>query len=414
MPTFVIQSVAPDGKKQKIVREAPEKQKIIDSLLTQGYSIISIEEITETSHNIRASVKNFASFFRKRDYSENLAIATRQLATLLAAGITIAEAFNVIIDSADRKDPLKEPLQYLLKGIKEGKRLDKSMEKYPDIFTANYRGVVALGMNTGAIADAFKSLAEDLEKEVSLKKKISAAMTYPTITFFLSLVLNIGLFVFVLPKIVVVIADLNVKLPWITQALMVFMDYLCNPYLVIITLVMIIFAAYQIVCYISTPVGKYNYDFIKLRLPIVGYINRCRYAEQFCRSLSLLIKYGVPIQEAIFISGKIANNSFMEQKLVYPIIDAVSEGIFIADAMKRTGLMPLTSVNLIAAGEATGDISACLKDAAKMLELDLTSALQKSLTLMEPFMIVFMSAFVLSIVLAVMLPIYQIIQNFGM
>lgn len=413
MPTFIVQAVSPEGKKTRITREAPGEQIIIDSLLTQGYSIVSIEEGAKNDETIRSIASNIRELFRKHDYSEELSIATRQLAALLSAGITIAEALNILIGSASRRDPLREPFEAILKGVREGKRIDKVMEDYPNVFSPNYRGVVALGMNTGALAESFNSLAEDLEKEVSLKKKMSAAMTYPIITFVISFILNICLFVFVLPKIVVVIADLDVNLPAITRILMAIMDFVCNPLLVFIALGIMLFIFYQIFAYVSTPVGKFNYDLIKLRLPVIGYINRCRYAERFCRSLALLVQYGVPIQEAVFISGKISNNSFMEQKLIYPIIDAVSEGIFIAEAMKRTGLMPSASVGLLAAGEVTGDIVSCLKDAAKMLELDLTSALQRGLTLMEPIMIVVMSAVVLSIVLAVMLPIYQIIQNFG-
>ncbi|MCQ2736820.1 MAG: type II secretion system F family protein [bacterium] len=413
MPTFTIQVVGKDGVKKRLVREGPSQQEVTDPILQQGYSIISVEENGQTEETIKSVTANIKSFFKKRDYSEQLAIATRQLAAMLSSGITIVEALTIMIGSASRRDPLREAFQALLNGLKEGKRIDKIMEDFPHIFTANYRGVVSLGMNTGALANAFTSLAEDLDKEVSMKKKLSAAMTYPAVTFAISLILNICLFVFVLPKIVTVISDLDVELPMITKILMAVMDYVCNPYLVIITLGILMFASYQIFCYVSTPVGKYNFDLIKLRLPVIGYINRCRYAEQFCRSLSLLVQYSVPIQEAIFLSGKISNNSYMEQKLVYPIIDAVNEGVFIAEAMKRTGRMPPLTVSLLAAGEATGDVSSCLKDAAGMLELELSSALQKALTLMEPIMIVIMSFVVLGIVLAVMLPIYQIIQNFG-
>ncbi len=413
MPIFSVESIPPGGKKTKSVREAKDKQALIDRLLMEKHSIIGIEELAEAPKE-RFSFDTLKRFFRKRDYSPELSIATRQLATLLAAGITVTRAFEIMIESAGVGDCLREPFIFILRGINEGKRIDKLMEEFPDVFKPNYRGIVCLGMNTGCLADAFTSLAEDLEKEVSLKRSLSAAMTYPIVTFFLSFVLNIGLFVGVLPKIVDVIADLDTELPWITKALMAIVGYLCNPYLVIISIVLIFFIAYQIFAYVSTPVGKYNFDFMKLRLPVLGYIFRYRYAENFCRSLALLIQYSVPIQEAIFISGKIADNSFMEQKLIYPTIDAVSEGIFIAQAIKKTGLLPVSSVNLLAAGEATGDVSSCLKDAAKMLELDLTTALQRSLTLIEPIMIVSMSMFVLILVLAVMLPIYQIIQNIGL
>lgn len=413
MPTFVVESVPPGGKKTKSVREARDKQALIDRLLEEKHSIIGIEELTQPESE-KFSFSTLKKFFRKRDYSPELSIATRQLATLLAAGITVTRALEIMIESAGVGDCLREPFTVLLRGINEGKRIDKVMEEFPDVFQPNYRGIVCLGLNTGCLADAFASLAEDLEKEVTLKRNLSAAMTYPIVTFFLSFVLNIALFVGVLPKIVDVIADLDTELPWITQALMAIVGYICNPYLVVITIVLFFFIAYQIFAYASTPVGKYNIDFMKLRLPVLGYIFRCRYAENFCRSLSLLIQYSVPIQEAVFISGKIANNSFMEQKLIYPVIDAIGEGVFIAQAMKKTGLMPVSSINLIAAGEATGDVSQCLKDAAKMLELDLTTALQRSLTLIEPIMIVSMSVFVLILVLAVMLPIYQIIQNVGL
>ena len=413
MPTFIVESVPKGGKKTKSVREAKDKQTLIDHLLQAGHTIVGIEEVTEVKAE-KFSLETLKKFFRKKDYSPELSIATRQLATLLTAGITVTRSFEILIESAGVGDALKGPFKVILRGINEGKRIDKVMEEFPDVFKPNYRGIVCLGMNTGCLADAFNSLAEDLEKEVSLKRSLSAAMTYPIVTFFLSFVLNIGLFVGVLPKIVDVISDLDTELPWITKILMAIVGYLCNPYLVIISIVLLFFMAYQIFAYASTPVGKYNIDFMKLRLPVLGYIYRCRYAENFCRSLALLIEYSVPIQEAIFIAGKIADNSFMEQQLIYPIIDAVGEGVFIAKAMRATGLMPLSSVNLLAAGEATGDVSACLKDAAKMLELDLTSALQRSLSLIEPIMIISMSMFVLVLVLAVMLPIYQIIQNIGL
>ena len=129
MPTFVVESVPPGGKKTKSVREARDKQALIDRLLEEKHSIIGIEELTQPESE-KFSFSTLKKFFRKRDYSPELSIATRQLATLLAAGITVTRALEIMIESAGVGDCLREPFTVLLRGINEGKRIDKVMEEF--------------------------------------------------------------------------------------------------------------------------------------------------------------------------------------------------------------------------------------------------------------------------------------------
>ncbi len=413
MPDFLVHVVTPDGKKVKIVREAPAQQDLVDNLLIKGYSIISVTETSPSTYKVERLSSNVKDLFKKKNYYQDLAIATKQISTLLGAGITLVNSFHILINSAERNYPLREPFLALYNGLSEGRRPDKVMEEFPHVFSVHYRGLVALGLSTGTLKEAFDSLADDMEKEITIRKKVIAAITYPLFTFATAFLLNLALFIFVLPKIVGIISELDVTLPLITRVLMTVMDYVCNPYFVVLTVLIAGFIFYQFTNYIQTPVGKYNYDHIKLRLPLFGHINRTVYSERFCRSLGLLLKYNVPVQEAIFITGKICSNSFMEQKLIYPLMDAVEQGEFLTEALNATRLLPSSAVQMIAAGEATGDIGACLKDASNLFEMELSSSLQKLITMIEPIMIVLMSVFVLSIMMAIMLPLYQVIQQFG-
>ena len=413
MPDFLVHGISPDGKKTKFVREAEVQQELVDSLFKQGYTILSVEATARRVHHVENASTNIRKIFRKKDYTQDLAVATRQIATLLGAGITFVNSLHILLKSAEKNYPLAEPFLGLYNGLSEGKRPDKVMEEYPEVFTSHYRGLVALGLNTGTLKEAFDSLADDMERELNIRKKVIAAVTYPIFTFITAFLLNLGLFIFVLPQIVSIIADLDVELPMVTKLLMAVMNYVCNPYFVSITIFVLVVVFYQVHLYGSTPVGKYNFDNIKLRLPLFGNINRTVYSERFCRSLGLLLKYNVPIQEALFITGKICSNSFMEQRLIYPLMDSIEQGSFLTEALNENKLLPPSAIQLIAAGEATGDIGVCLKEASNLFEMDLTTGLQKLITMIEPMMIVFMSAFVLIIMLAIMLPLYQVIQQFG-
>lgn len=413
MPDFLVHGISPDGKKVKIVRDAETQQELVDRLLQQGYTILSVNATAQRVHHVENASANIKNLFKKKNYTQDLAVATRQIATLLGAGITFVNSIHILLRSAEKNYSLSGPFLSLYNGLSEGKRPDKIMEAYPEIFSSHYRGLVSLGLNTGTLKEAFDSLADDMERELNIRKKIIAAITYPIFTFVTAFLLNLGLFIFVLPQIVSIISDLDVELPLVTKLLMATMNYICNPYFVFITIFILSIVFYQVYLYGNTPVGKYNFDNIKLRLPLFGGINRTVYSERFCRSLGLLLKYNVPIQEALFITGKICSNSFMEQRLIYPLMDSIEQGKFLTEALNENKLLPSSAIQLIAAGEATGDIGVCLKEASNLFEMDLTTGLQKLITMIEPLMIVIMSAFVLIIMLAIMLPLYQVIQQFG-
>ncbi len=413
MPTFTVHAVTPEGKRIKILRESPSQQELVDSLLMQNYSVLNVtEELTPAKEPIKIS-QIFKKLFEKKDYTKELAIATRQLATLLGAGINIIVAIRIIIDSSPAKFPLKEALVEMEQGLQRGEKLEGIMEQFPYVFSPYYRGLVTLGMNTGNLKEALDTLATDMERDLDIRNKIIAAVTYPVFTFSLAVVLNIFLFIAVLPKIIAVIRDLNVDLPLPTILLMGVMDYVCNPAFLLIASIIMIFVFYQLSIYVRTPMGKYNYDTLMLHMPLLGNIKRIVYSERFCRSLGILLYYNVPIQDAITVTGQICNNSYMDHKLIYPLGDAIEEGRYVADTLISLRKLPPVVTQMVVAGEATGDLGGALIQASNIFKNDLSANLQKLLTLIEPFMIIVMSAMVLSVILAIMLPIYQVMQQFG-
>lgn len=413
MANFAVHGISPEGKKLRFVREAASEKELTDILRVQGYTILSLKETSNTQTNIKSTLSDVRMEFGKKSHPQELTVMTRQMATLLGAGINLANALQILVDSSEKKNPLRESFTALMRGVQEGKRPEKVMEQYPHIFSAHYRGLVTLGINTGNLKQAFESLSDDLEKELSIRKKMVSSLTYPVFTFIISLLLNLGLFIGVLPKIVEMISDLDTDIPTLTQWLMFTMDYLTNPWFVSISIIVIIFTSIQIRQYISTPIGRYYFDYLKVRFPVIGPLNTCMFEEKFCRSMSLLLKYAVPLQEALTITNKICANSYMEQRLFFPAIEAVEMGESLTEALEQTAVLQSSVIQMVATGESTGDLSSCLNEASKMFEMELNSSLQSLVTMLEPAMIVFMSVFVLFIILAVMLPLYQVIQNFG-
>lgn len=414
MPTFAVEVSTPSSKREKLLREAKTQQELIDSLIKQRYTIISISEIAEQAKTERKSFfQTLKKVFGKKNYTKDLSIATRQLATLLGAGISIITSFKIILESSPKKYPLRESFQAILDGLNEGDSLTSVMAKYPEIFSTYYRGLVDLGMNTGKLQETMNALAGDLEKDLNIRNRIVATTTYPMFTFIIAAVLNTVLFIGVLPKIVSVISDLNVPLPLITRFLMLLTDYVCKPGFVTVTLAILLFVFYQAALYLKTPLGKHHYDVISLYMPIIGKVKRTIYAERFCRSLGVLIKYGVHVQEAINITGQICNNSYMDQKLIQPLSDGIEEGRYFADILADMRILPSIVTQMAIAGEATGDIGSTLIETSNIFESDIDAELQRLLTLLEPAMIIMMSVMVLSIILAIMLPITQVIRTIG-
>ncbi|MDQ7826269.1 MAG: type II secretion system F family protein [Candidatus Eremiobacteraeota bacterium] len=411
MPYFHIRGLDTRGKRVKFYRESPSEKKLIEDLKNEGFTILAKEEIKSeegVSPLLMIAGKSVA-----RPPVEDLAVATRQLSTILAAGINLPEGLKIIVESSESKSTLREVFREVLASIQQGTRPEAAFRKFPMIFSPQYISLITLGMSTGRLQETLNTLAGDLEKENALRKKIFSALTYPIFTFLFSFLLNGVIFVFILPKIISILLDLKANLPILTKLMYSLTKVASNPIAVIFMLIAAAVIWIQLKYYVATPVGRYNYDMLKLYFPVFGSLNRLIFAERFSRTMGMLCKYGIPIQESITITSKVCGNTFLEEHLFRRLRQEMEEGRHLEEVLAESPFMPQQLTHLVAAGSASGDIADPLRQAAIIYENDIMNSVQKLVTLIEPLMIVFMSAFILITILSIMMPLYHLIQKIG-
>jgi len=430
MPQFQFRAIDKEGKRVRGVLESYDEKALLDSLKAQGLTALEVAEIrsyaaaaseaaqgdtrdADPSKPPRTLRSSWNRLFGRKPSLEDLAVATRQLATILEAGIPISEGFRIVISSAGSGSPLSDVFYEINVQIQQGKSLEKVLARFPKVFSPHYVSLVAMGLNTGRLQETMAELSADLEKENALRKKIIAALTYPLFVFIFTFILNGIIFLYIFPQIINVLLELKVELPVFTKVMVFLVDLMTNPLYVVAFIVATIIILMQMQYYISTPIGKFNYDRFKLYLPVFGGINRVLFVERFCRTLSLLFKYGISIQDALIITSNVCANDFLKDSLFRVIINDIHEGIEIDDAMRIHRIIPPHVIHLVAAGVASGELTETLRQAGLLYELELTNRLQRYVTLIEPIMIVVMSVLIFLTVLSVMLPLYQVIIKLG-
>jgi type II secretory pathway component PulF len=421
MPHFNYRAVDSEGNRVRGTRESDNGFSLAKTLKAEGLTVIEVHEVkTLTSYLSRKESKlppaeeltlqSLKDRLNNKEPSlEELTIMTRQISALLASGIPFNESLRIVLNSLDKKSRLIPILMEIFSMIQKGFRPDEAMKRFPTIFSLHYVSLVTMGMETGRLPETMGTLSNDLEKESALRKNIVASLTYPVFVFFITFVLNGIIFLLLFPRIITILEELHINLPLITKIMMLLARTSTNPYVLGITALLFIFLVVQINLYIGTPVGRYHYDRIKLAVPVIGSINKVIFIEKFARTMSLLFKYAIPIQESLLIAGKVCANTYLYDSLFYPMLEGIREGKDLEDVMRETHYIPLSVIHLVAAGTASGDLVEPLRQASLLYDMEINNTMQRIVTLIEPFMIIFMSAFILLTILSIMLPLYQAI-----
>jgi len=428
MPQFHYRAIDKEGKRVKGVLESDDEKTLLDTLKTQGYTALEVLEIKSSAGNTAFEGQPFGGaesespqllrktwnrLFCRKISIEELAVATRQLATMLEAGIPVNEGFRIVISSAEKRSPIREVFFEISRLVQQGKSLEKVLSRFPGIFSPHYVSLVAMGLNTGRLQEAMSELSNDLEKEHALRKKIIASLTYPLFVFIFTFVLNGIIFLYIFPQIINVLVELKVDLPFFTRVMVFLTALMTNPLYVAAFFLAVLIVLVQMQYYISTPIGKFNFDRFKLYIPVIGGISRVVFVERFCRTLSLLFKYGIAIQDALIITSNVCANDFLKDSFFRVIINDIHEGTEIDDAMRAHPIIPSHVIHLVAAGVASGELAETLRQAGLLYEMELANRLQRYVTLIEPVMIMLMSALIFLTVISIMLPLYQVIIRLG-
>ncbi len=401
MPVFVYQGVNRAGAAVKGERSATNKAELQAVLRRENINVTKLQE----------KGKEFAlPTFGGSVSTKELAIFTRQFSVMIDAGLPLVQCLEILASQQENKF-----FQKILTGVRSsvegGSTLSAAMKQYPKVFDPLYTNMVEAGETGGILDTILQRLSTYIEKNVKLARAVKSAMIYPVS------VLGIagGVITLLLWKVVPIFANLftglGVDLPLPTRIVIGISNFIggWGGAFVLFTLVATVFsirAAY------GTPKGRFFFDSLLLKLPLMGTLLRKIAVARFTRTLGTLISSGVPILEGLDITARTSGNAVIEQA-ISSVRKAVESGRNLVDPLKETGIFPGMVTQMIGVGEQTGAMDAMLQKIADFYEDEVDAAVGDLLTAMEPLMIVFLGTVVGGVVISMYLPIFSLIAKLG-
>lgn len=386
------------GRTCKGVLEGDTARQVRQQLREQGLVPLAVEHIVRpTTQRQRRGV-----FITATD----LALLTRQLATLVRAGLALEEALRAVSEQTDKRR-LKNILLAIRSRVLEGHSLAEGLSEFPNVFSDLYRATVAAGEQSGHLDLVLERLAEYTENRQMIQQKTLLALFYPALLSLVAFLIVVGLLVYVVPQVVQVFNNLNQTLPLLTRVLIIISELLQQWGIWLFLLLILLGAALRYLLSFE-PVLMWLHQLL-LHLPLISRLERGANVARFTRTLSILTESGVPLLEALQITTQVVANRVLRQ-VVITAADKVREGSSLHEALKKSGLFPAMTVYLIASGEASGNLEQMLERAAIMQERELEALISVLLNLFEPLLILIMGAIVLTIVMAILMPIFELNQ----
>lgn len=355
---------------------------------------------------VQLIVKSTSLHFKDKISPQDLSLFTRQLATLLAAGIPVEESLRGVSEQTE-----KERVRQLIIGVRskvtEGYSLAQAMDDYPGAFPELYRSTVGAGEQTGRLDNVLEKLADYTENQQETRQKVHQALIYPLLMIVVSTGIIGFLLAFVVPKIIEVFATSGQSLPFLTEVLISMSTFLKSygAYLVAIVIISILIFKRLL----TNPQYRLRWHRLLLRLPVVAYLVKSVNTSRYIHTFSILFTAGVNVLDTMRVGASVVSNISMRQALDLAAT-RVKEGGSISHALKETHLFGAMAVHLIASGEKSGQLASMMDRAASHLDNEVQRIVDTALTLFEPIIILLMGAVVLFIVLATLLPIFSMEQ----
>lgn len=408
MPQFKYSARGAGGAATSGSLVAQDQKDLIGMLRRQGLTPLTIEE--------EGKAKPKASLFgggkkdpKPRLKGDDLVIFTRQLSTMIGAGIPIMESLSILAEQA--VDPgFRKALERVVEGIRGGNDLSESLGLYPKIFPQIYINMVKAGEASGKLDEILVRLAEYQEASAALRREVKSAMAYPCISMFLILGITGFLMLYVVPIFQKMFKSLHADLPAPTIFVLAVSDILTKHFLWVASSVVALVVAF--ILYRRTPKGRYNVDAAMLKMPVFGDLVSKIALARFARTFSTLIQSGVPMLGALEIVASTSGNKVLE-KAVMGARDAVRQGDPLAKPLGEAPVFPPMVVRMVAVGEKTGALEALLSKIAEFYEQQVAATVKGLTALIEPILISVMGAIVGCVVAAIFLPIFTLPAQIG-
>jgi len=400
MATFTFKAMDLAGSPAGGEVEAASKQDVAAQLRARGLVVVDI------AHKYRSKELNIELFSRVKP--KDLAVATRQLATMISSGMTILRALHVLKAQTESKN-LAQAIGAVGRDVEAGLLLSNALARHPKVFGPLYVAMVRAGETGGMLEEALKRTADQQEKDAALRRQVRAALVYPVVVITFAVIVMLALVAFLIPVFENVFKTFGGKLPAITQV-MVDLSHLLTQrgYILVIAVPLLIcsFVALK-----RSEWARPRWDAFKLRIPLkIGQVVQKVALARWSRTLSALVTAGVPIMQAIEITGKTAGNAVVEQAMV-GVLASVKAGGTIAEPLRRSSVFPVMVSHMIGVGEETGALDNMLAKVADFYEDEVGAAVKALTSIMEPVMIILVGGMVGVIVISMYLPLFDVYNS---
>ncbi len=402
METFIWSGRTRDGQRQKGELSAKNKDEVISIMRKQNIMVTSVAtRAKKLSINL--------PFLKPKASDKDIAIFTRQFATMIDAGLPLVQCLDILSKQADNKT-FAAVINEIRQDVEAGSTYADSLKKHPNVFGDLYANMVAAGELGGILDTILNRLSKYIEKNIKLKRQVKAALFYPATIVAVAFIVIIVLLVYVIPIFAKMFTDFGGTLPAPTRMVIGASDFMRGNILIIIGIMAaVIIGARK---YYKTQNGRLVIDSIVLRMPVFGMLARKIAVAKFTRTLGTLISSGVPILDGLDIVAKTSGNKVVE-RAIYATRQSISEGKTLSEPLETSKVFPPMVVQMIGVGETTGALDAMLSKIADFYDDEVDSTVGILTSLLEPILMIFLGIVIGFIVVAMYLPIFKMAGTIG-
>jgi general secretion pathway protein F len=407
MPVYEYKALNSSGKNIKGIVDAESEAHARSKLRSSGKYPVSIKQSKARSQVLGKKSGGVGLFERIK--AEEIHVMTRQLATLIGAGIPLVQSLSSLVDQTTNP-ALKRVLAQVREKVNEGETLTRALRDHPKLFSNIYVNMIRAGEASGSLDVVLERLADFGEKQQALQGRLQAALIYPVFMAVIGSAILFVLVTYVVPNITQVFSEMGRVLPWPTRFLIELSDFLKNYWWIVVGLLVLVILGLRY--FVNTPFGRSLWDLLKLRAPVVGNVVRKVLLARFASTLSSLLNSSVGLMTSMQIVKTLVDNVQIAE-VIDEAMEHIEKGKSMTVSLSQSPWFPPMFVQMISVGEQSGNLEGMLDKVASSYEREVETAILGMTSLIEPIMIVFMGAAVGFVVLSILLPIFEMNQMVG-
>ena len=393
-------AVTQDGKSIRGIIDAKDQKEIADYL--RKHQLIPVKIVPASQTGIRSLSSIFG-----RVSSSDIVFFTRQLSSMLASGLTLIQALN-ILKSQVQNERMMEVINTVISQVQDGKTFSSAIEQFPKVFSPIYIALIRTAESSGLLDKIFLGLAENLEKQEKLKKTIQGALLYPIIVVVMMILVVIILMVVVIPQLKSLYGGSDIALPFATEVIVSGASFFVSFWYVLLTLALA--GGFYFRHWYNNPSGRKTVDKYILKVPVLGKLLLQSMMSQFTRTLGLLVSSGSLVVDSLLKSSEVVDNVIVKDAIVL-VAKRVEKGISMGEAMEVSYLFPPMIVEMVKIGEQTGKVDESLLRTADYYEREVEESVKVLTTLLEPIIMIMLAVGVGFLIIAVITPLYNLITS---